>query len=88
VLPLEWRVGPGTGNTAMPQVPHDNLPASVDQDSTWSNPSKISRKVRELAYQSHRALKAASQPHVLVPTEAQDSPADLHELRSHVVRLQ
>jgi hypothetical protein len=28
-----------------------DLPGSADQDSTWSNPAKLSRKVRELAYQ-------------------------------------
>ena len=26
-----------------------DLPASGDQESTWSNPAKLSRKVRELA---------------------------------------
>jgi len=72
----------------MPQVPSDDFPASMDQSSTWSNPAKISRKVRELAHQSHRALKAAAHPHVLAPRDSQDRPTDLRELRNQVVRLQ
>jgi hypothetical protein len=60
----------------------------VDQESTWSNPAKISRKVRELAHQSHRALKTVARPHVLAPKEFQDRPVDLYELRNQVARLQ
>ena len=34
-----------------------NTPEIADTDSTWSNASKLSRKVRELAHRSFHALK-------------------------------
>ncbi len=72
----------------MPQSPRDNLQECAGEDSTWSSPSKISRKVRELAHQSHRALKVVSQPHVLNPKVSQETSVDLNELRGQVARLQ
>lgn len=63
-------------------------PASNDQDSTWSNPAKLSRKLRELAHQSHRALKAEAGSHVLTSDRSEVSRRDLRDLRIHLARLQ
>ena len=65
-----------------------DLPGSADQDSTWSNPAKLSRKVRELAYRSHRALKADAKPHVPVSRSSDESRQELRDLRIQLARLQ
>ncbi len=66
----------------------DSLPSESDSESTWSNPAKIGRKVRELAHRSHQFLSAGARPHVPVgqPGESQrENPA---ELLQQVDRLQ
>jgi hypothetical protein len=65
-----------------------DLPESAGQDSTWSNPAKLSRKVRELAHRSHRALKAAAAPHVLTAGIPEASHQELHDVRIQLARLQ
>jgi hypothetical protein len=72
----------------MPEFPGEKLPQDAGQESTWSNPAKISRKVRELAYQSHKAFKTAAQPQVPAPKESEDGPVDPGDLRSQLARLQ
>jgi hypothetical protein len=72
----------------MPQVPHNNLPASVGQDRTWSSPDKLSRKVRELAHRSRAALKAAGQPHVQALKSTESGREAIRYLRNQVARLQ
>ncbi len=67
--------------------PRDS-PESAGQDSTWSNPAKLSRKVRELAHRSHRALKAAATPHVLTSGSSETSHQELHDVRIQLARLQ
>ena len=52
-------------------------------DSTWSNASKLSSKVRELAHRSHRALKGWT-PSSVSPDDIAD---DLRELSDQVARL-
>ena len=65
-----------------------DLPGSADQDSTWSNPAKLSRKVRELAYRSHRALKADAKPQGPVSSSSEESRQELRDLRIQLARLQ
>jgi len=64
-----------------------DLPESAGQDSTWSNPAKISRKVRELAHRSHRALKSAAPSQVLASSHSEASQ-ELRDLRIQLARLQ
>ena len=53
------------------------------EDSTWSSASKLSRKVRELAHRSHRAMKART-----LPQESPDDVTeDLRDLRAQLQRL-
>jgi hypothetical protein len=65
-----------------------DLPGSAEQDSTRSNPAKLSRKVRELAHRSHRALKADTRPHVLASGSSEASHQELRDLRIQLARLQ
>jgi hypothetical protein len=53
------------------------------QDSTWSSPSKLSRKVRELAHRSHRVLHA----YPVLPENPAHIGDDLRDLRQQVARL-
>jgi len=67
-----------------PQESHDD----TNDGSTWSNAAKLSRKVRELAHRSSRALKAGTQPD---PQNQAGSTHILHDLRDlddQVARLQ
>jgi hypothetical protein len=61
---------------------------AASQDSTWSNAAKLSRKVRELAGRSYRALKAGPRREAPAPTGPQDRGEDLRDLRAQVARLQ
>ena len=66
-----------------------DLSGSADQDSSWSNPAKISRKVRELAHRSHQAaLRADAKPHFSIPRSPEESHQELRDLRSQLARLQ
>ena len=65
-----------------------DLPGSAGEDSTWSNPAKLSRKVRELAHRSHRALEADATPHVLTSGSSEANRQDLRDLRIQLARLQ
>ena len=67
--------------------PRDLL-GSAEEDSTWSNPAKLSRKVRELAHRSHRALKALLGPHVPASRSSEESSQDLNDLLTQLDRLQ
>jgi len=62
-------------------------PESLDQESTWSSASKISRKVRELATRSYHAMKTSRQPVPLASTRHQEIAGDLRDLRDQVARL-
>jgi hypothetical protein len=62
--------------------------ADSGQDSTWSNPAKISRKVRELAHRSHRALRGRTRPGAAARPGPDASQEDLRDLRDQVARLQ
>ncbi len=64
------------------------LPGSAGEESTWSNPAKLSRKVRELAHRAHRALKADPRPHVLASSNSEASHQELRDLRIQLARLQ
>jgi hypothetical protein len=72
----------------MADVRLQDLRADAGQDSTWSNPAKLSRKVRELAHRSHRALKARTRPDVPARPGSDDTQEDLRDLRDQVERLQ
>ena len=58
------------------------------QDSTWSNPEKLSRKIRELASRSHRALREGPRPEVAAHRSHTIEQDDLRDLREQVARLQ
>ena len=72
----------------MTDVQLQDTQEGVDQDSTWSNPAKLSRKVRELAHRSYRALKADPRPDPRAPAASEDLAEDLRDLRAQVARLQ
>jgi hypothetical protein len=63
-------------------------PEGTRKDSTWSNPAKLSRKVRELAHRSYRALKAGPQPEAPAQTRPEELAEDLRDLCAQVARLQ
>jgi SMC interacting uncharacterized protein involved in chromosome segregation len=65
---------------AQPQELHEDL----SEGSSWSSASKLSRKVRELAHRSYRALKADAQSQ----DGFTDIQQDLRDLRDQVARLQ
>jgi hypothetical protein len=65
-----------------------NFAAAGDGDSTWSNASKLSRKVRELAYRANRVLEDANKPKEASRPLAADSPEEVRDLRAQVARLQ
>jgi hypothetical protein len=72
----------------MTSVRLEDLPEGTSDDSTWSNPAKLSRKVRELAHRSYRALKAGTPPDAPAQAHAEELAEDLRELRAQVARLQ
>jgi hypothetical protein len=69
----------------------NDIPGSdTCSESTWSNPAKISRKVRELAHRSHKVLNERPRPHVPIGEATAGRRDDLSELelRDQVARLQ
>ena len=68
-------------------LPQDR-PENTDTDSTWSNASKLSRKVRELAHRSYHALKAPSQPVAQAEALPNEVIQDLRDLCDQIARLQ
>jgi hypothetical protein len=64
-----------------PQELHED----ATQDSSWSNASKLGRKVRELANRSSSALKAGTQADAQTQAVSRDI---LLDLRDQVARLQ
>jgi hypothetical protein len=75
---------PSMKNT-QPQESHDD----ASQESTWSGAAKLSRKVRELAHRSSRALKAnPQQPDAQNQAGSTDAVHDLGDLKDQVARLQ
>ena len=84
VIPLLRSRGP-----SMPNIQTNELHEVTNDDGTWSNPAKISRKVRELANRSHRVLKAGTrQDDPSQKLGPQDTAEDLSDLRAQVARLQ
>jgi hypothetical protein len=67
-----------------PQESHDD----ASQESSWSSAVKLSRKVRELAERSSRALKAGAQPDPQNQAGSTDVVHDLRDLDDQVARLQ
>jgi hypothetical protein len=65
----------------------ENWPASTGSDSTWSDPGKLSRKVRELAHRLHRALGASQRPDGVAPASETDITREVRDLRDQVARL-
>ena len=65
-----------------------NTPEKTDTDSTWSSAPKLSRKVRELAHRSFRALKTGPQGVARAQEGSKDVLDDLRDLRDQVARLQ
>jgi hypothetical protein len=66
----------------------DSLPVGPASDSTWSNPAKIGRKVRELAHRSHVLLGAGCRSHVPASLTDDGQREDAAELLQQVARLQ
>jgi hypothetical protein len=58
------------------------------QDSTWSSAPKISRKVRELALRSYRAVNSEPRPAGPKNASPDDVVVDLADLRIQLARLQ
>jgi hypothetical protein len=63
-------------------------PPNAGEDSTWSSAPKLSRKVRELALRSYRAVHC--EPRLDGPKNAspEDAEQDLADLRNQLARLQ
>jgi hypothetical protein len=58
-------------------------------ESSWSHPATMSRKVRELAYRCHQALKTGALCNDARPqAESGEVDLDIRDLRDQVVRLQ
>ncbi len=72
----------------MHSVQLEKTAEATSQDSTWSNPVTLSRKVRELAYRSHVALKSSAAAGAPTQASSQVHADDLRELGAQVVRLQ
>jgi hypothetical protein len=62
-----------------------NVTVTAEDDSSWSNPVKISQKVRELAQRSRSVLKAGAASAAAHPEVHGE---DLRDLRAQVARLQ
>ena len=65
----------------------ESLP-DAGQDSTWSSAPKLSRKVRELALRSYRAVHCEPRPDRLKNAGPEDAEQDLADLRNQLARLQ
>jgi hypothetical protein len=65
----------------------DGRVPDADSGSTWSNPAKISRKVRELAHRSHKLLNERSSPHLPVREVEESRREESRELRNQVAKL-
>jgi hypothetical protein len=63
-------------------------PAGAGPDSTWSSAPKISRKVRELAHRSYRAVNSEARPAGPKNGCPEDVEQDLADLRNQLARLQ
>jgi hypothetical protein len=72
----------------MASAPLKNTHEDTDSDSTWSNASKLSRKVRELANRSYHALKTPSPPVGRTEDVSSEVLQDLRDLRDQIARLQ
>jgi hypothetical protein len=72
----------------MTRIRFEDPAEGTSQDSTWSNLAKLSRKVRELAHRSYRALKSSTPPDVPAQARPEDLAEDLRDLRAQVARLQ
>jgi hypothetical protein len=59
----------------------------TDLDSSWGSASKLSRKVRDLAQRSFRAIKTGSPSLAENQAESKDVLEDLRELLDDVARL-
>jgi hypothetical protein len=67
--------------------PSDSF-SSAGQDSTWSSASTLSRKIRELAIRSYRAVNSKSRPAGPNNAAPDDIVEDLADLRNQLARLQ
>jgi hypothetical protein len=63
-------------------------PPSAGQDSTWSSAPKLSRKVRELALRSYRAVHSKPRLDGARNAGPEDVVEDLADLRNQLARLQ
>jgi len=71
----------------MPHTRPQDLSDGLGQESTWSSASKLSRKVRELAHRTYRALKTGEPPADLAHVVPREMADDLRDLRNQVARL-
>jgi hypothetical protein len=72
----------------MTEIRIKHHPASAEHDSTWSSASKISRKVRELAQRSYRALRSVPTARTWPRADHDHAQvAELRDLREQVARL-
>jgi hypothetical protein len=68
----------------MANIQPDGSQELETQESTWSDASKLSRKVRELAHRAHRAMRPPTRSQASADPVG-DDPSDL---RNQVARLQ
>jgi hypothetical protein len=68
----------------MARIERERLEETGIEESSWSSPSKLSTKLREVAGRAHRALKAGARSE----DHPQDIGDDLGDLRVQVARLQ
>jgi hypothetical protein len=71
----------------MTKIRFDDPAEGTGEESTWSNAAKLSRKVRELAHRSYRALKAGAAPDVPTQVSPDELAEELRDLRAQVARL-
>jgi hypothetical protein len=72
----------------MTNTQSEELHDDTNPDSTWSNASKLSRKVRELSLRSYRVLRPGKPPDAPTRPGPEDIAEDLRDLRDQVARLQ
>jgi hypothetical protein len=62
--------------------------AETGSESTWSDAAKLSRKVREVAHRSYRALNPSTRTDAPAQARPEDLAEDLRDLCAQVARLQ
>jgi hypothetical protein len=62
--------------------------AETGSETTWSDAAKLSRKVREVAHRSYRALNPSTRTDAPVQADPEDVAGVHRDLRDQIARLQ